>query len=135
MSHTFRFADAMLADREITDADADVLRAELAEDGKLDLDDVRLLVELYCNAQRRSAAFEDLFFDVLERAILADGKVQLSEQFYLLKMLYSDRQITERERGFLRQLQQKAQQTTPEFDAMCREALSAPTTGWNTGGR
>ena len=80
-------------------------------------------------------AFEDLFFDVLEKAILADGRIQASEQFYLLKLLYSDREIRDREKDFLLKLKREARQTTPEFDALCDEALQAHPTAWSVGGR
>ena len=65
----------------------------------LNLDDVKLLVQLYCEADHRCPAFEDLFFDVLEEVLLEDGQIQPAEQFYLLKMLYSDRKICEQPSG------------------------------------
>ena len=86
------------------------------------------------NARQYCRAFEDLFFEVLEQVILADGEVQPSEQFYLLKMIYSDRVIRDRERDFLVKLRQTATITTPDFEALCDEALTAHSTAWSVGG-
>jgi hypothetical protein len=125
VSPTYQFVADTLADGQVDDAEALLLREMLFEDGQLDLDDVRLLVELYCNARQRSTAFEQLFFTVLEQVFLSDGEVQPSEQFYLLKMLYSDRDISSAERDFLKRLQAKSAQRTPEFDRLCADALQA----------
>lgn len=124
-----------LADRRIDESEVASIRDQLLRDGRLDIEDVKLLVELYCGAEEHCPAFDDLFFDVLEAVVLADGEVQPSEQFYLLKMVYSDRRIRDRERQFLRHLQGRAARTSPEFDALCREALHAPDTDWDVGGR
>jgi hypothetical protein len=129
------FVSANLADGKIDDAEVPVIRDRLHEDGHLDMQDVRLLVELYCGATEYSSAFEDLFFSVLEEVFLADGEIQPSEQFYLLKLLYSDRKIRQREKEFLLTLRKRATHTTPEFEALCDEALHAHPTAWSVGGR
>ena len=100
------------------------LQELLFEDGQLDLDDVRLLVELYCGAGQRSPAFEQLFFTVLEQVFLADGEIDPSEQFYLLKMLYSDRDISPAELNFLKRLKSKTSSPSKEFDALCETAFA-----------
>jgi hypothetical protein len=135
VSKFHQFVSARLADEKIDDSEVPLIRDYLYQDGRLDLEDVRLLVELYCGATEYCAAFEDLFFSVLEEVILADGKIQPSEQFYLLKMLYSDRKIREREKSFLLSLRAAARHTTPEFEALCDEALHAHPTAWSVGGR
>lgn len=125
MSPTYQLLSDTLADGNVDENEALLLREMLFEDGQLDLDDVRLLVELYCNARQRAPAFEQLFFTVLEQVFLADGQIQPSEQFYLLKMLYSDRDISPAERDFLKRLQARASQRTAEFDHLCAAALQA----------
>ncbi len=134
MSQFNEFIAATLSDHKIDDAEVPQIRECLYADGRLDMEDVKLLVELYCRATEYCPAFEDLFFSVLEEVILADGEIQLSEQFYLLKLIYSDRVIRDREKAFLMTLRQKATQTTPEFEALCEEALSAHPTAWSVGG-
>ena len=135
MSILHELRASVLADGEIDDSEVASIREYLYRDAKLDLDDVKVLVELYCEARRRSAAFDDLFFDVLEQVILADGEIRPSEQFYLLKMLYSDREVRPREKEFLLKLRRTARHTTPQFDALCDVALQAHPTAWDVGGR
>ncbi|MFH1265901.1 MAG: hypothetical protein ABIK89_23060 [Planctomycetota bacterium] len=134
MSSFYEFVSTALADKKIDESEVVLIRERIAEDGKLDLEDVRLLVELYCGATEYCPAFEDLFFEVLDQVILADGEIDPSEQFYLLKMLYSDRVIRDREKEFLLNLKRRAKETTPEFEALCEEALHAHPTDWDVGG-
>lgn len=135
MSTFHEFVAETLSDKRIDDQEVALIRDRLCQDGWLDLDDVKLLVEFYCSARDRSPAFEDLFFQVLEKVFLADGEIGPSEQFYLLKMLYSDREIHQREREFLLKLRRGVSRVTPEFDALCKEALQAHPTDWDVGGR
>src|SRR5438034_11236114 len=104
MSQLYKFLATIQADGGIYDEEVPLIREKLCEDGELDADDVKLLVELYCDTENRCPAFDDLFFSVLEKVFLADGQITPSEEFYLLKMLYSDREIREPEREFLRRL-------------------------------
>jgi uncharacterized tellurite resistance protein B-like protein len=134
VSQLHAFVSRVLNDGTIDDADTESIRQTLASDQRIDLNDVKLLVDLYCSASQRSARFDELFFNVLEQVLLADGQVQPSEQFYLLKMLYSDREVRPRERDFLRRLQTKAQRT-PEFDALCEAAFQSADRDWSVGGR
>lgn len=135
MSKFHEFVSNTLADKKIDDAEVHQIREHIYQDGLLDLEDVKLLVELYCGATQYCQAFEDLFFSVLEQVMLADGEIQPSEQFYLLKMIYSDRKIRDCEKHFLERLRRTAQQTSPEFEALCDEALEAHPTAWSVGGR
>ncbi len=135
MSNFHEFVSATLAGGKIDDSEVPLIREHLYQDGRLDLSDVKTLVELYCGATDYCSAFEDLFFSVLEEVFLADGEIQPSEQFYLLKMLYSDRVIRDREKDFLLRLREAAKFTTPEFEALCQEAFEAHPTAWSVGGR
>lgn len=129
------FVSELLTDHSIDAAEVAAIRQQLLADGALDQEDVKLLVELYCRSRDYCGEFEDLVFDVLERVLLADGQISPSEQYYLLKILYSDRQIRPRERELLRQLQKRLPERSAEFDALCREAFRAPDTNWDVGGR
>ena len=135
MTKFHEFVSASLADGKIDDAEVALVRDHLYQDGRLDIEDVKLLVELYCGAADYCTAFEDLFFSVLEEVFLEDGEIRPSEQFYLLKMLYSDRKIRDREKEFLLRLKETARHVTPEFEALCQEAFDAHPTAWSVGGR
>ena len=71
---------------------------------------------------------------MLEDVLLEDGEIQPAEQFYLLKMLYSDREIRQPERQFLQNIRQRVKNRAPEFEALCQTALAAPAKGWSVGG-
>lgn len=135
MSQFYQLLSRIQADRGITDDEIRPIVEHLEADSKFDLDDVKLLVELYCNADQRCQAFDDLFFAVLDRVLLADGQVSPSEEFYLLKMLYSDREIRQPEREFLLKLRQQSKSRSPSFEALCETALAAPEKNWCVGGR
>ena len=135
MSATSELLAEVLSDHMVDEYDVALIRRVLAENGRLDLDDVKLLVEIYCQAWQSCPAFDDLFFDVLESVLLGDGEIQPSEQFYLLKMLYSDRVIREREKNFLLELKRRVKHSSPEFEAICSEAFRANPTQWDVGGR
>jgi hypothetical protein len=128
------FVAKKLNDRKICDAEVPLIRERVYADGQTNLDDVKLLIELYCEADKRCAAFDEFFFEVLEDVLLEDGEIQPSEQFYLLKMLYSDREIRQPEKEFLRHIHQQVKGLPPEFDALCRTALDAPARNWSVGG-
>ncbi len=130
MSRLHDFVATTLADRHISDAEVPLIREQLYADGELSHDDVKLLIELYCGSKEPSPSFSRLFFAVLDEVLLADGEISPSEQFYLLKMLYSDRVIRDPEREFLRKLRTKLPGRSPEFESLCQTALGAPNKNW-----
>jgi hypothetical protein len=124
----------VLQDKKITGEEVAIIRSQIAANGSLDIEDVKLLVELLSEAREVSPEFDELFFPALKSAILADGQITMDEQFYLLKMLYSDGHVRECEKQFLRDLCREAKEITPEFQSLCDEALSAPAKNWYVGG-
>jgi len=135
MSQFYQLLAQIQADRGITDDEILPIRQYIEADGKLDLDDVKLLIELYCDADDRCPAFDELFFSTLERVFLADGQISPSEEFYLLKMLYSDREIREPERNFLRQLRKQLPKRSASFESLFDTAMNSPAKNWSVGGR
>jgi hypothetical protein len=135
MSQFYRLLEQIQADGGITDDEILPIRQYVNADGKLDIDDVKLLVELYCDADNRCPAFDELFFSTLEKVFLADGQISPSEEFYLLKMLYSDREIREPEREFLRQLRKQLPTRSATFESLFDTAMNAPAKNWSVGGR
>jgi hypothetical protein len=79
-------------------------------------------------AREVCTAFDELFFPALREVILEDGRIGQDEQFYLLKMLYAGENVRESEKRFLMQLRDEAQEVTPEFEALCEEALAEHST-------
>ena len=135
MSRLHDFVATTLADRQISDDELPLIREKIYADGELSLGDVKLLIELYCGSDEPSPQFSRLLFAVLEEVFLADGELSPSEQFYLLKLLYSDRVVRDSEREFLKKLRGKLKSRTPEFEALYETAMKAPARNWNVGGR
>ena len=135
MARLQQLLDTLLEDRRITENEVDIIRQTIQEDGKLDLEDVKFLVQLLSEAQHVCPEFDALFFPVLKDVILQDGKIGMDEQFYLLKMLYSDGQIRESEKQFLLELRREATEVPAEFDALIETATKAAPTGWDVGGQ
>ena len=135
MSQFYQLLEQIQADHGITDDEILPIRQYIEADGKLDIDDVKLLIELYCDADDRCQAFDELFFSTLEKVFLADGQISPSEEFYLLKMLYSDREIREPERNFLRQLRKQLPTRSASFESLFDTAMNSPAKNWSVGGR
>jgi len=135
MSQFYQFLAKIKADGNIGNNEVALIREQISADGQIDIDDVKLLVELYCDAENRCQAFDELFFGVLEQVFLADGQITPSEEFYLLKLLYSDREIREPEREFLRRLRRQLPVRSASFDSLFETAMEAPAKNWSVGGR
>lgn len=125
----------VLHDEKITVDEVEVIREYLRQDGRLNLDDMKVLIELLSDAKEVCPEFDELFFPALKEVVLADGLIGSDEQFYLLKMLYSDGHIRDCERTFLAELRREAKQTSPEFEWLCETAAQAPAKNWDVGGR
>jgi hypothetical protein len=134
MSQFYQFLAKIKADGNIGDDEVVSIRERISADGQIDIDDVKLLVELYCDAENRCPAFDELFFSVLEQVFLADGQITPSEEFYLLKLLYSDREVREPEREFLRRLRRQLPVRSASFDSLFETAMEAPAKNWSVGG-
>ena len=134
MASFYEVVQHVLADRKIDDGELKLLCEHVYRKGTPNLDDVRLLVEIYTGVPNLSAAFENFFYGVLKKVILADGEILPGEQFYLLKVIYSDRVIRPRELEFLRELRREAKSVTPEFETLCQHAFQSPATNWDSGG-
>ena len=134
MSQLYPFLAKIQANDKISADEVPLIRQKLNEDGQLDLEDVKLLVTLYCETKSRAPAFDELFFSVLEQVLVADGQITPSEELYLLKMLYSDREIREPEREFLRRLRKQIPNRTASFEALFDTAMDSPSKNWSVGG-
>jgi hypothetical protein len=135
MANLYQLHADLLNDDKITEDEVEVIRKYIEEDGKLDLNDVKFLVGLLSSAKEVCQEFDDLFFPVLKEVLLKDGKITMDEQFYLLKMLYSDGHVRDSEREFLFELREELDEIAPEFEALCDQIMTVPSRGWSVGGR
>ena len=113
----------ILSDETIDDADVEIIRHLIKEDG-VDLENLRALVEMCCEAKQTCPAFRRLLLDSLKDHILEDGEVFLSEQFYLLKAFYADGIIDDEEKRLLQEIKASVKVVTPEFEAMCEQVMA-----------
>lgn len=134
MARLHQLLEHILEDKRITADEVQVIQDYLVEDGKLDLNDVRFLVELLTGANEVCDEFDDLFFPVLKGVLLEDGRIDQSEQFYLLKMIYGDGEIRPSELRFLKELRDEAKEVPAEFDEYCKIAEKAHPTEWSLDG-
>lgn len=130
-----RLRAQLLQDGRISESEVQLIRDYIHADGELDLQDVKLLVELLSEASEVCPEFDELFFPTLKRVVLQDGQIGQDEQYMLLKMLYADGHVRDSEREFLRELRQEITESTPQFDALCEIAFEAHPTNWDLGGR
>lgn len=124
----------VLKDRKITADEVAVIRSRVTADGRLDIEDVKLLVGLLSEANEICPEFDELFFPVLREALLADGQILADEQYYLLKMLYADGHVRDCERQFLQELRDEVQ-PTPAFEELCATAFASADKNWQLGGK
>jgi uncharacterized tellurite resistance protein B-like protein len=126
MSQLCQFLANIQADGGISEDEVPLIRQKVEEDGQLDVNDVKLLIQLYCEAKNRCPSFDELFFSVLEEVIVSDGQLSLSEEYFLLKMLYAGREVREPERAFLRRLRKQLPKGSQGFEELYEAALSVP---------
>jgi hypothetical protein len=91
---TYRLLANQIIDKQcITLEEIDQLCTFVYRDHNPSLDDVRELTNIYVSLKKPNDTFDKFFFGALKQIILADGQIQPAEEFYLLKLLYSDRQV------------------------------------------
>ena len=109
------------------------LKRELLEDDKLDLEEIRFLMELRTLAGKRAKAkkatvdpaFDETFFKLLYDQLMADGKVDRAAAGWLREVMFHDGKIDKNEKAFLQKLKKAAKnQTSPEFDELYEECMS-----------
>jgi uncharacterized tellurite resistance protein B-like protein len=122
----------MLADGKIDDDEIKVLRKELWEDGQIDMEEVKFLIDLRNHAQKKAKAkkeevnpkFTELFFKALQENVLKDGRIDAAEAGWLREMLFADGKIDEDEKKFLLKLKKSAKATSPQFENLYEDCMS-----------
>lgn len=135
MLDLIRLQSELTSDGKITPDDVVVIRHHIEQDGILDYEDVKFLVNLLVSAKQVCPEFDALFFPILRTVLLDDGRIGIDEQYQLLRMLYGDGRVRDCEKQFLRDLRVEAEDVSPEFQHLCETAFASPETGWSVGGR
>jgi uncharacterized tellurite resistance protein B-like protein len=122
----------LLADSKIDDDEVKALRKELWDDGQIDMEEVKFLIDLRNAAQKKAKAkkeevnpkFTALFFKAIEENVLKDGKIDAAEAGWLRGMLFADGKIDEDEKKFLAKLKKSAKATSPQFESLYDDCMS-----------
>jgi uncharacterized tellurite resistance protein B-like protein len=122
----------LLADGQIDDKECAALRRELWADGKIDKNEVKFLIELRNQAQKKAKAnkadvnptFTRMFFKAIEDNVLKDGVISGSEAKWLRDMLFADGKIDADEKRFLARIKKAAKKTSPSFDVLYQECMA-----------
>ncbi len=111
----------VLADRRITEPEAELIRDGVMKDGVVDRQELEFLVDLKKTASSIHPTFDDFFFKIVKKKVLVDGDISDAEAVWLRTVIYSDRQATETEQEFLQQLKKEARTTGKEFQKLHRD--------------
>ncbi len=122
----------LLADGQIDDKECAALKKELWADGKIDKTEVKFLIDLRNQAQKKAKAlgtdvnpsFTKLFFKAIEDNVLKDGVITGSEAKWLRDMLFADGKIDADEKKFLTRIKKAAKKTSPAFEALYAECMA-----------
>jgi uncharacterized tellurite resistance protein B-like protein len=116
--------DLILADGYIEEKETEIIRRELLADGVINKSEAEFLVDLRNSAPKAVAKFHAFVFEVVKKAILADGDISATEAAWLQKFIFADGKVDDAEKAFLKDLKASAKKTSPEFDALVTKYAS-----------
>ena len=119
----------ILRDGEISSFEARILEEETLADGRVDREELAFLQSLRRQARQIAPEFDQFFFRVLKRIVLADGVITDAEAKWLRDIIWADGQVTAAETRFLRELKKEAKSHGAAFDALYKECVVTPEWG------
>jgi hypothetical protein len=111
----------ILADGVIGDKDAEIIRREFLADSVINKSEAEFLIDLRNSAPKAVQKFHEFVFEVVQKALLADGAISAAEAAWLEKFLLADGKVDELEKAFLKRLKSAARSTSAEFDALIKK--------------
>ena len=118
--------ERIIANGRVDGHELEALRRLLYADGKISRKEADFLVELHKRVQYHTPGFEQFFYKAIKDHILADGRISAEEAAWLRQMLFADNRIDDEERKFLHELKGEAKRTSPEFEALFKDAMKQP---------
>jgi hypothetical protein len=97
---------------------AEIIRREFLADGTINKAEAEFLVDLRNSAKSAVPKFHDFVFDIVSKALLADGAISAAESAWLEKFLLADGKVDDMEKAFLKRLKAAAKTTSLEFDVL-----------------
>ena len=111
----------ILADGYIEEKETDLIKAEILADGVVNKSEAEFLIDLRKSAPKAVQKFHLFVFEVVKKAILADGEISAAEAAWLQKFLLADGKVDDTGEGVPDDLKDSAKKTCPEFDAMVKK--------------
>jgi uncharacterized tellurite resistance protein B-like protein len=111
----------ILADGQISEREADILKRAVLSDAKVDHEEVEFLVQLKREAAMVHPAFDRFLFEVLKRVVMADGVISDDEARWLRKTLFADNQTVRAETDFVKDLHREAKSFGKEFEQLWKD--------------
>jgi hypothetical protein len=99
------------------------LRREFLANKNIDQAELEFLLEARKEARSVAPSFQHFLFEAVRTWILADGKITPQETAWLEQWFLADRKVDEPEKKLLKELRLLADQTCPEFQALCKKHL------------
>jgi hypothetical protein len=111
----------ILADGQITEKETDILHKELLADGVINKTEAEFLIDLRNSASKAVPKFHTFVFEVVKKALLADGDITSAEAAWLEKFILADGKVDALEKALLKDLKAGAKKTSPEFEALVKK--------------
>jgi len=119
----------ILRDGEISPFEAHILEEETLADGRVDREELAFLQSLRRQARQIAPEFDQFFFRVLKKIVLADGVISDAEAQWLHGIIWADGQVTAAEARFLRELKKEAASYGTAFASLYEECVVSPEWG------
>lgn len=113
-----------LTNGSIDRRESDIIRAEIVTGGRIDRSEAEFLIDLRKTVKHADASFHRLVLDVVKQAVLSDGTISPDEAKWLKAFLFADGVLDALEMDLLRELQESAVSTCPEFDELMHRYVS-----------
>jgi hypothetical protein len=112
----------LLNDGRIDAVEALLVRRAVAEDGKIDREEVEFLLDLRRDATHVHPDFNRFLYKVLKRAVLRDGAIDAAEVEWLRKLIFGNYLAGPQELAFLEDLRREARHVHPDFYSLLSDA-------------
>ena len=122
MANWQKLAKALvLADGIVSEKETEIIRRELLADGVINKTEAEFLIDLRNSAPQAVAKFHLFVFEVVKKALLADGDLTAAEAAWLEKFVLADGKVDNLEKNLLKELKAGAKRTCAEFDALVKK--------------
>jgi hypothetical protein len=122
MANWQKLAKALvLADGIVSEKETEIIRKEFLADGVINKTEAEFLIDVRNSAPQSVAKFHLFVFEVVKKALLADGDLSTVEVAWLEKFVLADGKVDNLEKNLLKELKAGAKRTCAEFDALVKK--------------